>query len=441
MVYVINKDGKPLMPTKDNRKVRLLLKNKAARVVTRTPFTIQLLGRVHNYTQPITLGVDAGYKHIGMSASTETEEVYASQIEERTDIVDLITAKRECRRTRRGNKTRYREARFDNRVRTKHKGWLAPSVEHKIQTHIKAIQDVCNILPISKIRIETAEFDIHKIKNPNVSGKGYQLGEKYGFVNTRNYVLWRDNHKCRCCGKSDGVLYVVNAEGKQTTAPEDLYTVCENCMREHLKNNTPFTFKKKRYFAPPTQMGIMRDTLLQRLKNAVNIPVEQTYGYETKGIREKYGFDKFHTTDAYCIAANLQAEPLQEYYFQKKIRCHNRKIHKAKILKGGIKKLNQAPYEVFGYRLFDKVSFDGKEYFIAARRQSGYFCLRDLSGNIAGKGATSYKKIRFVEPRKPMLTERRTKCLETQSKQFNTKYINAITISEEERLLLCGQVS
>ena len=122
MVYVINKDGKPLMPTKDSRKVRLLLKNKAARVVTRTPFTIQLLGRVHNYTQPITLGVDAGYKHIGMSASTETEEVYASQIEERTDIVDLITAKRECRRTRRGNKTRYREARFDNRVRTKHKG-------------------------------------------------------------------------------------------------------------------------------------------------------------------------------------------------------------------------------------------------------------------------------------------------------------------------------
>ena len=51
-------------------KARLLLKEKKAIVKRRTPFTIQLTIATGEAKQPITLGVDSGYKHIGLSATT-----------------------------------------------------------------------------------------------------------------------------------------------------------------------------------------------------------------------------------------------------------------------------------------------------------------------------------------------------------------------------------
>ena len=140
MVYVQNRLGQPLMPTKDHRKVRLLLDSGAAVVVKRTPFTIRLTTKAKSYVQPIILGVDAGSKTIGLSASTETEELFAAEVTPRNDVVDNLSTRREFRRSRRNRKTRYREPRFNNRVRSKHKGWLAPSVEVKIQEHITAVK-------------------------------------------------------------------------------------------------------------------------------------------------------------------------------------------------------------------------------------------------------------------------------------------------------------
>ncbi|MDD5886894.1 MAG: RNA-guided endonuclease IscB, partial [Oscillospiraceae bacterium] len=174
MVYVLAQDGTPLMPTKRHGKVRRLLDDGKAKVVKRTPFTIQLLYPSTKYVQPISLGVDAGSKHIGFSATTETEELYASEVEIRNDMVKKLAAKREFRKVRRNRKTRHRKVRFQNRA--KPKNWLAPSVQQKIQTHIQVIQNVTSILPISKIIVETASFDIQKIKNPKISGKEYQQG-------------------------------------------------------------------------------------------------------------------------------------------------------------------------------------------------------------------------------------------------------------------------
>ena len=108
MVYVLNRDGQPLMPTDRHGKVRHLLKEGKAKVVKRCPFTIQLLYNSTNYTQDITLGVDAGSKHIGLSATTENEELYAADVTLRTDVVDLLSNRRQNLRTRRYRKTRYR---------------------------------------------------------------------------------------------------------------------------------------------------------------------------------------------------------------------------------------------------------------------------------------------------------------------------------------------
>lgn len=100
LVYVINVHGIPLMPCSE-RKARLLLKDNKASVFKMTPFTIKLNQGSTGYKQKITLGVDAGSKTVGFSASTNSKEVYASEVTLRNDIVDLLTQRRTLRRTRR----------------------------------------------------------------------------------------------------------------------------------------------------------------------------------------------------------------------------------------------------------------------------------------------------------------------------------------------------
>ena len=197
-VYVINKHGRPLMPCSP-AKARHLLDAGKAKVKKRTPFTIQLVYGSSGYTQEVILGVDAGSKTIGMSVSTTKEELLSAEVKPRNDVVDLLSTRREFRRARRNRKTRYRKPRFDNRVRSKHKGWLAPSVEVKIQEHITTIRRVYGILPVSKVVVETAEFDLQLLKaiadgKPVPQGEDYQKGEMYGHYNVRQYVLWRDNY-------------------------------------------------------------------------------------------------------------------------------------------------------------------------------------------------------------------------------------------------------
>lgn len=246
MVYVISKQGVVLMPTERYGKVRRLLKNGFAHVVCRIPFTIQLDYETTNFTQPVTLGVDAGSKHIGLSATTTAKELYAADVELRTDIVDKLSTRREQRRTRR-NRLRHRKPRFDNRVSSKRKGRLAPSIENKIQTHMKVVGNVHKILPITKIVVETAAFDIQKIKNPEISGKAYQQGEMYGW-NVRGYVLFRDNHTCQYChGKSkDKVLEVHHIESRKTggNAPNNLITLCHTCHARYHQGKIKLNFKR-----------------------------------------------------------------------------------------------------------------------------------------------------------------------------------------------------
>lgn len=410
MVYVINVDGKPLMPITRHGKVRRLLKNKKAKVVKRTPFTIQLLYETTNHTQDITLGVDAGSKHIGLSATTETKELFSGEYELRNDIVDKLSTRGQSRRTRR-SRLRYRKERFNNRKSTKKKGWLAPSIEHKINSHEKIIADLHKILPISKVIVEVASFDIQKIKNPKIEGKQYQEGEQLGFWNVREYVLFRDDHTCQHCkGKSkDPILNVHHIESRKTggNAPNNLITLCETCHNDYHKGKIKdLNIKRGQVYKDATFMGIMRWRLYERLKNKYN-NIELTYGYITKNKRIELGLPKKHRIDAYCIADNLNAELFNEYYYYKKVRCHNRQIHKANKLKGGKLRNNQAPYEVKGFRLFDKVEYQDQEYFIFARRQTGYFDIRNLKGEKVNKGSISYKKLNFVERGNGLIIERR----------------------------------
>lgn len=411
MVYVIDRQGKALMPTERHGKVRRLLKGGLAHVVRRIPFTIQLDYDTTDFTQPVTLGIDAGSKFIGVSATTEKKELYAAEVELRNDIVDKLSTRRELRRARR-NRLRYRKARFNNRVASKRKGWLAPSVENKIQTHLTVVRKAHDILPISKVVIETASFDIQKIKNPDIGGKEYQRGEQSDFWNVREYVLWRDGHKCQHCkGKSkDKVLNVHHIESRKTggDSPSNLITLCETCHKAYHRGEIELKAKRGRSFRDEAFMGIMRWVVYNRLK--LQYPnVSMTYGYITKDTRITNNLPKDKCVDARCISGNPQAKPLGYYYFQKKVRCQNRQIHKAKILKGGKKKLNQAPFLVKGFRLFDLVEYGNGLYFIFGRRENGFFDIRKLNGEKVNNGSVSYKKIKLISIRKTLLTERRNR--------------------------------
>ena len=419
MVYVLDINGKPLMPTERHGKVRRLLKERKAKAVKKTPFTIQLLYNSTRYTQPVTLGVDAGSKHIGLSASTETKELLAWDVQCRTDIPELISTRREARQARRNRKTRYRAPRFKNRARSsqnqvhpeqkdaqyKQKGWLAPSVEHKIDTHLNRITAVQKILPVTKIVVETASFDTQKLKNPEISGIEYQQGEQMGFWNVREYVLFRDNHECQHChGQTkDPILNVHYLESRKTggNSPSNLTTLCKTCHKEYHAKIKAGEIKGPKDFKLPEQaesyrdaafMGIMRSTQLERLKKAnPNIEVVNSYGYLTKNKRIELGLAKEHYNDAYCIAGNLKARPLDKCLYLKKIRRHNRQIHKFNFSKGHMRKNNQAPHLVGSFCLFDKVLYQGQPCFITGRRATGYFVLKTIFGETIHKSASTRK--------------------------------------------------
>ena len=403
LVFVLNKEGKPLMPCKP-RKARLLLKEGKARVVNRTPFTIQLLFGSSGYKQDITLGVDSGFTHVGISAVTEKKELYAADVNLRTDIVKLNSERRSYRRTRRNRKTWYRKSRFFNRK--KPEGWLAPSMQHKLDSHIKIIGQVKKILPITEIIVEIAAFDIQKIKNPDVNGEQYQQGEQLGFWNTREYVLYRDSHTCQHCkGKSkDKILNVHHIESRQTGGdrPGNLITLCETCHKKHHAGQIKLKVSKAKGYKAETFMSMVRWRIVNQLREAGNI-VRHTYGYFTKRKRIEAKIEKSHINDAFVIGGGNGQKRSEQHYYQKQVRKCNRKLFKG--IRSHIR--NTAPRFVKGYQRFDKVSWKGIECFIFGRRQKGYFDLRNIHDNPKVTASANVKDITLLESAKTLLTERR----------------------------------
>ena len=406
-VYVINKHGQPLMPCAP-RKARVLLKHGKARVVHREPFTIRLLYGSSGYTQEVALGVDAGSQVIGLSATTENRVVLEAEVHLRTDMQELLATRAQFRRARRSRKTRYRQARFLHRGRPH--GWLAPSVLHKADSHLKAMRWVCRLVPVARIIIEVAQFDLQKIKNPEVQGEDYQHGPQSTFWNVREYVFWRDGHRCqRCEGKSkDPILNVHHIESRKTggDSPDNLVTLCETCHTLLHQNHLEHTITRDvSSLRDAAHMNVLRWRVYEQACS-IHPHVHLTYGYQTKQARIAAGMEKSHTIDARCIAGHSEACSDGTNYLCRWVRRNNRQIHKATIRKGGLRPRNTAPKYVHGFRLFDQVSYAGKSCFIFGRRSSGYFDLRRLDGTKIHASA-SVKKLTLVRRSSTYLVERR----------------------------------
>jgi hypothetical protein len=411
MVYVIAKNGKPLMPTKRFGKVRHLLKDGKAKCIHRDPFTIKLLYDSTEYTQDLTLGVDTGSGTLGAAVSDEEGNiVYRSKVRVRNDITEKMKQRAKYRKNRRNRKTRYRQPRFLNRGNSIKLNRLSPTIKSKIRSHQREIEFVYSILPITKLVLETGKFDMALMKNPTINRHwGYQKGINYGYINTHEYVLERDKYTCQICkGKSGDskleVHHIVFKREHGADTEDNLITLCKHCHDklhkdyQYSKDVPYFKGKIKSNLKFASQMNVIRSQLLKIYPNAI-----ETYGYITKANRLNTNLSKDHDYDACIIASAGNILEIKSKCYEKKCVADG----DYQQTKGIRSEQKISTGKIQGLRKFDKVKYLGKEYFIKGRMRSGYVILMDINGN----------KIDFKDAPRGMKTAKIINCRRMQARK------------------------
>ena len=422
MVYVLAKDGTPLMPC-SNVIARLLLKQHRAKVKRREPFTIKLTYDSKHYTQDLTLGVDTGSGTLGTAVTDNADKIlYMSEVQVRNDIKTKMTRRAKYRRSRRTRKTRYRPARWLNRANSIKTDRFSPTMCSKLHSHIKEIEYIKSILPIKHMVFETGTFDPHlmqdaRLYSSKVKHWGYQKGPNYGFENTRAMVLNRDHYTCQACkGKHKDshleVHHIVYRSQGGSDHADNLITLCHTCHQAlhagTLKLNK--CGKRKGALSYATQMNSIRKQLLTHYPDAI-----ETFGYITKANRYQLGVGKDHYLDACTIATQGKPFTVKSRLY-KKVCIPDEDFQQTK----GVR--SEKPIEtgkICGFRKFDKVRYYGKDYFIKGRMTSGYAILMDIDG----------KKIDFSEKEAMPKTPKLSKCIRISARKTWITTSEAVTPS------------
>lgn len=387
LVYVLNKNGQPLMPTHNGAKVRVLLKQRRAKVVSKCPFTIKLLYESTSFTQPLTLGLDTGSKYVGSAVINDitAEILYESQTELRDDIKSKMDRRRQFRRVRR-NKLRYRPKRFNNRKASKRKNRYTPTLISKFQGHTREIEFIKAILPVSNLVLEVGEFNPQLLQDPTLVYHkwDYAKGELYQQENYKQATKYRDDYKCQCCGKKNCRLDVHHLIPRSMGGSDklaNLITLCTDCHHlAHSSEEQLLAFQKKfgkkakgtlRY---ATQMNVLRHMLQREYPDA-----ELTYGFITKEMRRVFGLDKSHTIDACCIASRGSEFRNENSNKYKKKCVANGDYPRTGV--HGCKYVVLPKGKIAGFRRYDKVLYNGNEYFVVGRMSIGYIYLIDIDNN------------------------------------------------------------
>lgn len=401
LVYVLNKEGNPLMPCKP-RKARKLLEDGKAKVVRRTPFTIKLLYGSTGYKQTVVAGMDTGSKVIGCAAITNGKVVYQSEVKLRNDIKKKMERRAIYRRNRRGRKTRYRKARFLNRRNSIKTGRLPSSIKSKIQSHLREKKQVEAILPVTYWKVETASFDIHKIVNPDISTTDYQNGRQKGFYNTKAFVLDRDRYKCQSKQKVKHseklhVHHIIFRSQGGSNEPDNLITLCETCHRT--LHNGEFEIKgNKNKTRHATQVSIVKSQLSKDWE------FTETFGYETKFKRETIlSLPKTHYNDAVAICCEEGELVEQSSTLYKKVHVSKGDYQLSK----GSRSEKRIPVgKLYGLRKYDLISTEKGIGYVKGKRSSGYFAIMDIDGNSISASVTVKKDCKRLQARNTTLTRK-----------------------------------
>ena len=224
------------MPTSEYR-ARKLLKSGRAVIHRRKPFAIRILDRSSGEVQPVEYTTDVGYLHVGVTVKSEKHSFFEMQADLLKDEKEHHNDRKKYRCTRR-NRKRYRKPRFDNRRREK--GWLAPSIRHKVDAQLRLFRDILEVCPVSEAWFEMGKFDTQLLKaiaegNPAPEGTDYQHGERYAMETLRAAVFARDGHVCVFCGRGikDGAYLHVHHIGywkkDRSNRLSNLASCCELC--------------------------------------------------------------------------------------------------------------------------------------------------------------------------------------------------------------------
>jgi len=400
-VYVLNKNGNPLMPCKP-AKAKHLLKAGKAKVIKRSPFTIKLLWDCEENTQEVIAGMDTGSETIGCAVIANGKVVYQSEVQVRQDVSKKMEQRKMYRRNRRGRKTRYRKARWQNRASMRKEGRLAPSIKSKVDSHLREKKFVESVLPVSRWKVETASFDIAKISNPNIKKWDYQKGNQKGFYNVKAYVLHRDGYQCKKCKTKKGKLHVhhvVFRSNGGTDTPSNLMTLCEDC-HDRLHNGE-FEIKGIRSKTKhATEVGIVKSQIKKQFGD-----FEETYGYETKFKREQIlQLPKSHHFDAVaiCCEEGEFVKLSDTVYFKKHVSKgdyqQTKGSHSEKRIPTG---------KLFGLRKFDYIQTPKGIGFVKGKRSTGFFAISDLEGKVINPSVNVKKDCTRLKARTTTLIERR----------------------------------
>ncbi|MCK7546146.1 RNA-guided endonuclease IscB [Marinobacter bryozoorum] len=322
-VFVLDKRKTPLMPCSEKR-ARLLLARGRAVVVRAYPFTIRLKDRIGGNTQPVRVKIDPGSKSTGIAVVREKgqkQHVLAlMELQHRGRQISKNLEQRRAFRRRRRNQLRYRAPRFLNR--TKPKGWLAPSLQHRVDTTQSLVSRLQSLVPVVAISQELVRFDTQKMENPEISGVEYQQGTLLGYE-VREYLLEKWGRECAYCGEKDTPLQIEHIDPKAnggSNRVSNLTLACDPCNKEKGKLSLEVFFatskrlkkyqsrldrvlgQAKKPLRDASAVNSTRWALYQSLKDA-GLPVEVGTGGQTKFNRSRLGIPKTHALDAACAGS------------------------------------------------------------------------------------------------------------------------------------------
>lgn len=407
-VFVLDRHHKPLMPCSEKRARKFLEKGRA-RVHKLYPFTIRLIDRLveNSVVEGVDLKIDPGSKETGIAiVRNDTECTHALNffnVKHRGSLIHKKMKQRaNYRRRRRSANLRYRKPRFNNRKRCE--GWLAPSLQHRVDTIISWVKKFKKLAPVKKISIELARFDTQKLQNPEISGVEYQQGELFGYE-VREYLLEKWGRKCAYCGKENVPLEVEHIVPKASGGSNrisNLTLACHSCNQK--KKDLPvekFLEKKpeilknilsqsKKSLQDAAVMNATRWKLFHQLKN-FNLPLETATGGKTKYNRNKLNVPKEHWLDALCVGEVHAATGIKKPVL--KIQCCGRGSHQRTRVDayGFPRGYCMRKKQIYGFSTGDIVFADipkgknkGKYIGRIAVRESGSFDLKMYDKKISG---------------------------------------------------------
>ncbi|MES4908211.1 RNA-guided endonuclease IscB [Streptomyces sp. NPDC000395] len=312
---MLDKHHRPLQPCAPARARKLLKKGRAV-VHRHTPFVIRLKDRTAatSKVDGVEVGIDPGSKHTGIAVFTaaqgERRARYAVQLDHRgATIRKKLEQRAAYRRGRRSRNLRYRKPRFNNRTRSK--GWLAPTLQHRVATTMSWTNRLARWAPVRAVHVERAAFDTHAISaGKPLEGVEYQHGTLHG-TEVRGYLLAKFGHACVYCGITNVPLNIDHVQPRSRGGSDRISNLVPACIPcNEAKSNRPveeFAPKRaadilRRAKAPLRDAAAVNSTrwTLWRALDAM-LPTHTASGGRTKWNRTRWGLSKSHTLDALAV--------------------------------------------------------------------------------------------------------------------------------------------